>query len=177
MIPVPGRAGDTFAGFGAVDLAGGATYFVATGRLADPLADPVRRRPTPASRNRQHPRRRRPRPGIYADGGSGLVSRYAGGDPTPEAVLPANARIDCRRVTRVWQVDAEGDDVAVGVDLADGGVAVFVNLGSGPITPPASLRLPAPTLDGDRLRLAVPTVAGKTYRIESTAGLGAEPWE
>jgi hypothetical protein len=174
--PVPGRAGETFTAFGAADLAGGAAYFAATSssrttwlvRAKDGQLQVLGTANTLAASGPDQ---------VYADGGSGLVSRFSGASATPETVLPLNATLDCRRVTRVWQVDAEGDDVVVGVDLADGGVAVFANVAEGTVVPPVSLRIPPPTLSGNRMRFTLPTRAGKTYRIESTAGLGTRTWD
>lgn len=105
---------------------------------------------------------------VYFASGASVVRVKMGG-AVPEEVLPDAAQMDCRQVRSVWQVDAQGDDIAIGVDFTDGSTGIFANLR------PASAS-PGPQLGQaifvrGQLQFALPTEAGKSYQVEFRATL------
>jgi hypothetical protein len=103
-------------------------------------------------------------------GEASFIARWTDGKVEP--VVQVNDLLDCRRVQRCWAVDAQGDDVAVGLSFTDGSAGIFANFSAGP----AGLKLGVPTLVSGQMRFAVPTQAGKTYAVQFRTSLNAGGW-
>ena len=108
---------------------------------------------------------------VYFASGSTVVRSQING--SADEILAASAQIDCRQVRSVWQVDAQGGDVVIGVDFTDGSTGVFANLGS---TAPAGLQLGAAVLANNQLQFTFPTEAGKTYEVQFKSTLNTAIW-
>ncbi|MBI3416709.1 MAG: immunoglobulin domain-containing protein [Verrucomicrobia bacterium] len=108
---------------------------------------------------------------VYFASGSTVVRLVING--AAEEILPQSSQIDCRQVRTVWQIDAQGDDVAIGVDFADGSTGIFASLGS---AAPAGLQLSAPTFANGQFQFTLPTQSGRTYQIQFKAALGDIAW-
>lgn len=68
-------------------------------------------------------------------GNNNAIQRWT--DGVLEPVIDTSAVLDCRRAKRFFDVDAQGDDVSIGVEFTDGTVGVYANFGG----PSATLRL------------------------------------
>ena len=68
-------------------------------------------------------------------GNNNAIQRWT--DGVLEPVIDTSAVLDCRRAKRFFDVDAQGEDVSIGVEFTDGTVGVYANFGG----PSATLRL------------------------------------
>lgn len=68
-------------------------------------------------------------------GNNNSIQRWT--DGVLETVIDTRAVVECRRIKRFFDVDAQGDDVSIGVEFTDGIVGVYANFGG----PSSTLRL------------------------------------
>lgn len=61
-------------------------------------------------------------------GTSGSIQRWT--DGVTETVINVNALLGCRKIRGFFDVEAQGDDIAIGVEFADGTAGIYANFGA-----------------------------------------------
>lgn len=93
----------------------------------------------------------------------------------PGTTPPVRAKLDGKVWTAIKQVDGHGDDVTFLITFDDFTQAIYAAIGT-TVTPPAAPVLAAPTLADGSVQLRFASLAGKNYRVEFLAALGAPDW-
>lgn len=75
-------------------------------------------------------------------GNSSQISRWT--DGVVEVVANLNTVLECRKPKRFFDVEAQGDDISIGVEFADGTAGIFANFGQATTGAPRIIAPPQP---------------------------------
>jgi hypothetical protein len=100
------------------------------------------------------------------------VERWS--DAQFERYLGPGEALDGKTIKRFTSLDAQGEDVVAAVEFTDGTAALCGLLRDA--TPPVPLAIGDLILAGPDLNLTVPSVAGKSYTLESKLALSDPGW-
>lgn len=124
-------SGDGYQGFGDVDVEGGTIFAVAGVKSGNSFINRVLAFPNGEA---GAPVQLGLGEYLVAAGSNDVFFGSAGGiqrwkDGTTETVINTSALLDCKRIKRLVDVEAQGDDVAIAVEFQDGTAGVFANFG------------------------------------------------
>jgi hypothetical protein len=88
-------------------------------------------------------------------GTSGSIQRWT--DGVTETVINTQALLGCQRVRTFFDIEAQGDDIAIGVEFADGTAGIYANFGNATPGLPRLLANPQPQV--------VPETAPATFNV------------